>query len=119
MLGRSPQKMAIETPKPVTEDDSDIPDRKWLPEGALAAGLIFMTIIVGRMIYHDSFVDGSTYSNRSFALPGAGISLILVIYAFVRFNSLPLWLRLVGAPLAFFAGYLGIGLMLILINAAI
>ncbi len=111
--------MAFETPTPVTEADPDTPYRKWLPEVALAAGLILLGIIVGRMIYHDSFVDGSTYSNRSFALPGAGFSLTLVIYACIRLTFLPLWVRLVGAPFAFFVGYLGIGLMLILINAAI
>ena len=40
--------------------------RTLLPEVALALSLGIMTIIVGSMIYHDSFVDGSTYSNRSF-----------------------------------------------------
>ncbi|MES2476485.1 MAG: hypothetical protein V4640_11950 [Verrucomicrobiota bacterium] len=113
------KEVAIETPNPAAEADSDAPTRKWLPEVTLAVGLVTMTIIVGRMIYHDSFVDGSTYSNRSFALPGAGFSLILVVYGCFRLSFLPLWLRVVGAPFAFFAGYLGIGLMLILINAAI
>jgi hypothetical protein len=111
--------MTIETPNNEAHSDSDAPTRNWFPEVALAGGLVIMTLIVGRMIYHDSFVDGSTYSNRSFALPGAGFSLILVVYGCIRLSFLPLWLRLVGAPFAFFAGYLGIGLMLILINAAI
>ena len=90
-----------------------------MPEVVLALGLVTMTIIVGRMIYHDSFIDGTTYSNRSFALPGAGFSLMLVSYTCIRFSFLPLWIRLVAAPFAFFAGYLGIGLILILINSAI
>jgi hypothetical protein len=89
------------------------------PEVALALGLGIMTIIVGRMIYHDSFVDGSTYSNRSFALPGAGFSFLLVVYGCIRARFIPLWLRLVGAPFAFFAGYLVFGLILILLNAVI
>lgn len=98
---------------------SDPQVRSSLPEIALAAGLTVMTVVVGQMIYQDSFVDGTTYSNRSFALPGAGFSMILVVYGCVRLRKIPLWIRLVGAPFAFFAGYLGIGLMLILINAAI
>lgn len=93
--------------------------RNWLPEIALTAGIMVMTVIVVRMIYHDSFVDGTTYSNRSFALPGAGFSMILVGYGCVCLRKIPLWIRLVVAPFAFFAGYLGIGLILILINAAI
>jgi len=92
---------------------------RWLAEIALAGGLIIMTLVVGRMIFHDSFVDGTTYSNRSFALSGAGYSLIFVVYGCVRLKTIPLWIRLVGAPFAFFAGYLGIGPILILINAAI
>ena len=78
-----------------------------------------MLVVVIRMMYHDSFVDSATYSNRSFALPGAGFSMILVGYGCVRLRMIPLWVRLVSAPFAFFAGYLGIGLILILINAAI
>jgi hypothetical protein len=103
----------------MNEYGSDPQVRIWLPEVALAAGLSVMTIIVGRMIYLDSFVDGATYSNRSFALPGAGFSMILVVYGCVRLRRIPLRIRVVGAPFAFFAGYLGIGLILILINTAI
>jgi hypothetical protein len=64
--------------------------RNWLPEIGLTAGLIVMTIIVVRMIYHDSFVDTTTYSNRSFALPGAGFSMILVVYGCVRIRKISL-----------------------------
>lgn len=78
-----------------------------------------MTVIVVRMIYHDSFVDSTTYSNRSFALPGAGFSFLLVSYGCVRLSRVPLWIRLVVAPFAFFVGYLVIGLIIILINVAI
>lgn len=111
--------METETPNPAAERGSDSRIRRFLPEVALAVGFAIMMIIVSRMIYHDSFVDGSTYSNRSFALPGAGFSLLLVVYGCIRLRFLPLWLRLVAAPFAFFAGYLGIGLVLILINAAV
>jgi hypothetical protein len=111
--------METEPPSPVSEVGSAPSKRTLLPEVTLALGLGIMTIIVGGMIYHDSFVDGSTYSNRSFALPGAGFSFLLVVYGCIRVRFLPLWLRLAGAPFAFFAGYIGIGFILILINAAI
>lgn len=111
--------METEPPSPSNEVGSAPNNRTLLPEFALALGLVIMTFIVGHMIYHDSFVDGSTYSNRSFALPGAGFSFLLVVYGCIRARFLPLWLRLVGAPFAFFAGYIGIGLMLLLINAVI
>lgn len=78
-----------------------------------------MALIVSQMIYHDSFVDGSTYSNRSFAQPCAGFSLIFVVYGCLRFQIIPLWIRLLAAPFIFFAGYLVIGLALILINMLI
>ena len=105
--------MAFQTSQP------EAPTRNWLPEILLALGLVIMTIVVSWMIYHDSFIDGSTYSNRSFALPGAGFSFMLVSYTCIRFKFLPLWIRLVAAPFAFFAGYLAIGLIIILINSAI
>lgn len=112
------RKLKSETTTPTNECGSDPQVRSRVPEIALAAGLSVMTVVVGRMIYHDSFVDGATYSNRSFALPGAGFSVILVVYGCVRLRKIPIWIRLVVAPFAFFAGYLGIGLILILINAA-
>lgn len=109
--------MNMKTPNRVVEAGSDKPDRKGLSGIALAAGLIFMTVIIGRMIYHDSLVDVSAYSNCTFALPGAGISLILVVYACIRLCFLPLWLRLTIVPYACSAGCVGIGLLVILINA--
>jgi hypothetical protein len=111
--------MEIEPTTPMRQTGPDPQVRSRLPEIALAVGLAVMTVVVVRIIYHDSFVDNTTYSNRSFALPGAGFSFLLVVYLSVRLRMIPLWIRLVGAPFAFFAGYLGIGLLLILINAAI
>jgi hypothetical protein len=100
-------------------DVDSTPSRQWTPE--IISGCCFLAVaaIVARMMYHDSFVDGSTYSNRSFALPGAGFSLSIVVYGCVRLRRVPLWLRLLVAPFVFFVGYLGIGLALILINAAL
>lgn len=111
--------METEPPSSASEVGSAPNVRRALPEVALVLSLGIMTIVVGRMIYYDSLVDGSTYSNRSFALPGAGFSLLLVVYGCIRAKFLPLWVRLVGAPFMFFAGYRGIGLMLILINGAV
>lgn len=111
--------MEIETHNPKTKGSADSRIQRWLPEVALTVGLSVMAVIVVRIIYHDSFVDGSTYSNRSFALPSAGFSMILVAYGFVRLRMISLWLRLVGVPFAFLAGQLGIGLIIILLNTAV
>ena len=83
---RSQKNMEIEPHSSTSEVDSALSKRTFLPEVALVLGLCIITIIVGRMIYHDSFVDGSTYSNRSFALPGAGFSLLLVVPALIANN---------------------------------
>lgn len=72
--------MKTEPSQPVDETPSASGPRSGSAEVALAIGLAIMAIIAGRMMYHDSFVDGSTYSNRSFALPGAGFSLLLIVY---------------------------------------
>jgi len=93
--------------------------RQWIPEIVFACGFFLLAYITARMMYLDSFVDGSIYSNRSFALPGAGFSLLIVLYGCVRLRKVPLGFRLLAAPFAFFFGYLGIGLLFIAINSAL
>ncbi|MGJ8643756.1 MAG: hypothetical protein ACSHX9_10135 [Luteolibacter sp.] len=88
----------------------------FLPE-AIAFGVLFsLAAFTAHMIYHDSYVEGSKYSNRSFAIPAAGFSALLVGYLAYRLKWLPLWSRIVSAPFVFFVGYLAIGLGLIVLN---
>ncbi len=77
---------------------------------------ILLSFYTAHMIYHDSYVDSSTYSNRSLALPAGGLSFVLTSYLAVRLESISGLIRLLLWPVAFFAGYLLIGLLLIFLN---
>lgn len=68
------------------------------------------------MIHHDSSVDSSTYSNRSLAFPAGGFAFVLASYLAVRLESIPGAIRVVLWPIAFFASYLLIGLLLMYLN---
>jgi len=75
-----------------------------------------LAIYTTHMIYHDSHVDSSTYSNRSLAFPAGGFSFVLTSYLAVRLESISGIVRILLWPVAFFAGYLMIGLLLIFLN---
>lgn len=79
-------------------------------------GFVLLAIYTARMIHHDSHVDGSTYSNRSLALPAGGFSFVITSYLAVRLDSTSRLIRILLWPVAFFAGYLLIGLLLMFLN---
>ena len=89
-----------------------------IPEVIVLLLLSLLAIKIGNMIYHDNYVDPRTYSNRSFARPAAGCSLVIITYLAYRLNNFPLWIRILAWPLAFFIGYVGIGAALIVLNLA-
>jgi hypothetical protein len=77
---------------------------------------VLLAIYTSHMIYHDTHVDGSTYSNRSLALPAGSFSFVITSYLAIRLDMISGMIRILLWPFAFFGGYLLIGLLLIFLN---
>ena len=92
------------------------PRRDWVLEVICIIIFVLFAIYTAHMIYHDSHVDSTTYSNRSLAFPAGGFSFLLTSYLTVRLDSISGVIRILLWPVAFFAGYLMIGLLLIFLN---
>lgn len=90
--------------------------RDWVLEVICFIVFVLLAVYTAHIIYHDSYVDSSTYSNRTLALPAAGFSFVLTSYLAVRLDSISGLIRILLWPIAFFAGYLMIGLLLIFLN---
>ncbi len=90
--------------------------RDWVHEVICLLLFALLAIYTAHLIYHDSQVDSSTYSNRSLAFPAGGFSFVLTSYLAVRLDSISGFIRLLLMPIAFFAGYSMIGLFLIFLN---
>lgn len=90
--------------------------RDWVLEVICIIVFVLLAIYTAHMIYHDSHVDSSTYSNRSLAFPAGGFSFVITSYLAVRLESISGLIRSLLWPVVFFAGYLMIGLLLILLN---
>lgn len=90
--------------------------RDWVLEVICISIFVLLAIYTAHMIYHDSHVDSTTYSNRSLAFPAAGFSFVLTSYLAARLASISSLIRILFWPVAFFAGYLIIGLLLIFLN---
>jgi hypothetical protein len=90
--------------------------RDWVLEVICIIIFILLAIYTAHMIYHDSYVDSSTYSNRSLAFPAGGFSFVLTSYLAVRLDTISSLIRIFLWPIVFFAGYLMIGLLLIFLN---
>ena len=80
---------------------------------------VLLVIYTARIIYHDSHVNSSTYSNRSFALPAGAFSFLITSYFLIRMKVVPATVRIILWPIAFFAAYLIIGLLLIFLNGVL
>ncbi len=90
--------------------------RDWVLEVICIIIFVLFAIYTAHMIYHDSYVDSSTYSNRSLAFPAGGFSFVLTSYLAVRLHTISGLIRIFLWPIVFFAGYLMIGLLLIFLN---
>lgn len=51
--------------------------RDGVPEVICLILFVLLAIYTAHLIRHDSYVDSSTYSNRSLALPAAGFSFLI------------------------------------------
>ena len=90
--------------------------RDWVLEVICIIIFVLLAIYTAHMIYHDSHVDSTTYPNRSLAFPAGGFSFVLTSYLAVRLDSISGMIRILLWPVAFLAGYLMIGLLLIFLN---
>jgi hypothetical protein len=90
--------------------------RDWVLEVFCIIILVLLAIYTAHMICHDSHVDGTTYSNRSLAFPAGGFSCVVTSYLAVRLDSISGLIRVLLWPVAFFAGYLMMGFLLIFLN---
>jgi hypothetical protein len=78
-----------------------------------------LAVVVARLAYMDNFAPSVEYSNRVFARPALGYSMVLTTYAMLRFKSVPVVFRVLAWPFVVFAGYLWIGLYLLFLNGIV
>jgi hypothetical protein len=82
---------------------------------ALALAAVCL-LYAAHIIFTDTFVDATRYSNRSLARPAMGLALVLVTYCCARFRSPSLWVRMIAWPFAVLACYLAFGAALLAIS---
>ena len=88
-----------------------------LPEALCCLGLVITSVILARMIYHDVYIDHTTYSNRSFGYPAAGYSFSVVAYLFCRLRMVPLVWRITVGIFVFFIGYITVGFLVVMVHS--